>query len=85
MLVGSGSEDSEIFCKKQAMRLVAAWLDKQNKQMPVTITSTLPPYFAKRGRRTRLTAGEFILFPNCDGKHGYGVDLIVFDNQDHHY
>ena len=45
--------------KKQATRPVAAWLDKQNKQMPVAITSTLPPCFAKRGRRTRLTAGEY--------------------------
>lgn len=47
--------------KKQATRPVAAWLDKQNKQMPVAITSTLPPCFAKRGRRARLTAGEYAL------------------------
>lgn len=39
----------------------AAWLCKQNKQLPVTITSTLLSRFAKLGGRTRLTAGKYAL------------------------
>lgn len=37
---------------------MAAWLDKQNKQMPVTITSTLLSRFAKLGGRDPPHGGE---------------------------
>lgn len=62
--------------KKQATRLVAAWLDKQNKQMPVAITSTLPPCFAKLGRRTRLTAGYEVLLRIC---YFWGISWYLID------
>lgn len=39
----------------------AAWLCKQNKQLPVTITSTLLSRFAKLGGRDPPHGGKIIL------------------------